>query len=196
MSTSDPLIQLAVISGAFGVGGEVKIKPFTQAPESCLDYGPLLDAGGCVILTPISARLVKNALAVVCEQVTTREQAEAMKGTALFVPRSALPAPDDEDDFYHSDLIGLQVKTDSGQNAGTIVAVHDFGSGDMIEIQPPKSAEKQGTWFHPFTKAGVPKVDISKGRLIIAMPEVINAKSDLPDEEEDYDQDGDDDAGV
>lgn len=191
MSAKDPYIELAVISGAFGVSGEVKIKSFTQDPQSCLDYGPLLSASGQVVLTPISARLVKNALAVICEQVQTREQADALKGTMLYVPRSALPAPDDEDDFYHADLIGLQVKTTSGQNAGKIVAIHDFGSGDMLEIKPPPPTAKKpesstATWFHPFTKSAVPKIDIAKGRLIIEMPQVINAKSDLaqPDEDE------------
>jgi len=162
----DKLICVAAIAGAFGVRGEVKIKSFTAEPESCLTYGPLMDENGKVILTPVKSRPVKNALAVTCEEIKTPEQADALKSTKLYVPRSVFPDLD-EDDFYHSDLIGLDVKTTNGKRAGKIIAVHDFGAGDMLEIKP-----KDGTsFYHPFTKAGVPKVDIGAGRVVIEIIE-------------------------
>lgn len=184
-TNTDPHICVAVINGAFGIKGEVKLKPFTDQPEDCLNYGPLTDAKGAVILTPISARPVKKAMAVICEQVSTREQAEALSGTKLYVKRSALPPPA-EDDFYYSDLIGLQVKTTSGKNVGTIAAMHEFGANDMMEIKPSKKAAEQrgstATWYHPFTKLAVPIVDITKGRVVIAEQEIVNAKDETLDE--------------
>lgn len=173
-SQTSNLICVAAIAGAFGVKGEVKIKSFTAEPEACLSYGPLLDVQGKVVLTPKTSRFVKNGLAVFTEEIKTREQAEAMKSTKLYVPRSAFPEPD-EDDFYVTDLVGLQVKTTDGKNAGKIVAVHDFGGGDMLEIKPPKTAKNAASFYHPFTKVAVPKVDIPKGRVIIAIiePEIV-----------------------
>jgi len=82
----------------------------------------------------------------------------ALKGTQLFVPRSVLPEPED-DEFYFTDLVGLDVKSTDGKRVGTIKDIHDFGAGVMLEIQPVKSAEKQASFFHPFTKVAVPKIE-------------------------------------
>ena len=142
--------------------GEVKVKAFTAEPENCVTYGPLLDEAGKVVLTPQSSRPVKDGLAVIAPEVKTREQAEALKSTKLYVPRNALPDPD-EDDFYYTDLIGLDVKTTDGKRIGKVAAVHEFGAGDMLEIKPKDAA----SFFHPFTKTAVPKVDLNAGRIII-----------------------------
>lgn len=161
------LICVAAISGAFGVKGEVKVKSFTQEPEGCLSYGPLLSEDGAVVLTPESARPVKGGFAVYAEEVNTREEAEALKSTKLYVARESMPEPD-EDEFYYTDLVGLQVKTTDGKLAGNIVAVHDYGAGDMLEIKPKEGA----SYFHPFTKVATPKVDIKAGRVIVDMKAV------------------------
>ena len=161
------LICVAAIAGAFGIKGEVKLKAFTDLPENCVSYGPLLSENGKVILTPISNRLVKGAVAVACAEVTTREQAEALKSTKLYVPRENFPAPE-EDEFYASDLVGLDVKTTDGKRMGKIIGVQDFGAGDLLEIKPKDSA----SFFHPFTLVGVPKVDIKAGRVVIKIEEV------------------------
>lgn len=160
------MICVAAIAGAFGVKGEVKLKAFTQNAMDCVSYGPLLNADGKVVLTVTSARAVKDAVAVQAEEVKTREDAEGLKSTKVYVPRDALPETD-EDDFYYVDLMGLEVKSISGQRLGSIIGVHEFGAGDMLEIKPPKSAEKQASYFHPFTKAAVPKVDLKAGRIIV-----------------------------
>lgn len=165
MDTSE-LICVAAIAGAFGIKGEVKLKAFTDAPENCVSYGPLLSESGKVILTPTSHRLVKDAVAVTCPQVKTREQAEALKSTKLFVPRENFPAPE-EDEFYASDLVGLDVKTTDGKRMGKVIDVQDFGAGDLLEIKPKDSA----SFFHPFTLAAVPKVDIKAGRVVIKTEE-------------------------
>ncbi|MEP3889745.1 MAG: ribosome maturation factor RimM [Hellea sp.] len=160
------LICVAAIAGAFGIKGEVKLKSFTDVPENCVNYGPLLSESGKVVLTPSSHRLVKDAVAITCPQVTTREQAEALKSTKLYVPRENFPAPE-EDEFYASDLVGLDVKTTDGKRVGKITGVQDFGAGDLLEIKPKDSA----SFFHPFTLAAVPKVDIKAGRVVIKIEE-------------------------
>jgi len=144
---TEQLICIAAVAGAFGVKGEVKIKSFTERPKDCLNFGPFLDASGKVLLTPVRSRKVKKFLAVVCEEVKTREQAEGLKSTKLYGPKSALPETA-EDEFYYSDLIGLSVELTDGKPMGKVKAVHDFGSGDLLEIKTP--GEKD--WYHPFTK--------------------------------------------
>lgn len=155
-------ICVAAIAGAFGVKGEVKLKSFTDVPENCISYGPLLSEAGQVILTPSSHRLVKGAVAVICPEVKTREEAEALKSTKLYVPRSNLPAPE-EDEYYATDLIGLDVKSTDGKRIGKIIAVENFGAGDLLEIKPKDSA----SFYHPFTLAATPKVDMKAGRVVI-----------------------------
>ena len=156
------LICVAAIAGAFGVKGEVKLKSFTEVPENCVSYGPLLSETGQIILTPSSHRLVKNAVAIRCPEVTSREQAEALKSTKLYVPRANFPKPE-EDEFFAADLIGLEVKSTDGKRVGKIIAVEDFGAGDLLEIKPKKGA----SFYHPFTKVATPKVDIKAGRVVI-----------------------------
>ena len=171
--TSKNLVCVAVIAGAHGVHGAVKVKSYTQTPEDFSAYGPLLNETGEVILTPKNPRPVGNAFTMRSPEITSREQALAMKGVLLYVPRDSLPIIEDEDDFYYSDLVGLDVKTSDGKRAGTVKAVHEFGAGDMLEIQPPKSAEKQASWFHPFTKLTVPKIDLKAGRIVIHVEEAV-----------------------
>ena len=103
MSTSAKpnYILVGSISGAFGVKGEIKVKTFTALPENCMSYGPLLDKNGQLVFEPVSFRPIKDALAVICEGISTPEQANALRGIELYVPRDALPKPDDEDDFYY-----------------------------------------------------------------------------------------------
>lgn len=166
MTSSEKWVCVAAIAGAFGVKGEVKLRSFTAVPADCASYGPLYDEKGVLVLTPQSHRLVKKAIAVSAPEVKTREEAEALKSTKLFILRSALPDPD-EDEFYFTDLIGLEVKSTAGQRMGKVIAVHEFGAGDMLEIKPKEEA----SFYHPFTKIAVPKVDIGAGRIIIEIIE-------------------------
>lgn len=176
IKSSQDLVCVAAIAGAFGIKGEVKLKSFMENPEDCLSFGPLLNDMGEVILTPKSFRPVKKFLAVKVVEIQTREQAEALKSTKLYVPKDVLPEPD-EDEFFYSDLIGMRVKNTKGQFEGTVKAVHDFGAGDMLEIKPKQGA----SWYHPFTKKAVPKVNMKTGLVVI---EVIEADVVKPRDEE------------
>lgn len=176
MSAPSDFVCVAAIAGAFGVDGEVKLKAFTDTPEGCVAYGPLMDEDGRILLTPSSHRVMTNFIAVRAPEVATREAAQFLKGTKLFVRRDALPAPD-EDDFYYTDLIGLDVKSTDGRRLGTVRGVHEFGAGDMLEIQPPKNAESPATFFHPFTKAAVPKIDLKARRIIVQIADVVMGRA-------------------
>ncbi|WP_026942293.1 ribosome maturation factor RimM [Hellea balneolensis] len=168
----EDLICIAAIAGAFGVKGEVKLKAFTELPENCVSYGPLLSGTGEVLLTPESFRLVKGGVAIRCTEVQTREEAESLKSTKLYVPRQAFPEPE-EDEFYAADLIGLDVKSTDGKRVGTILNVVDFGAGELLEIKPVKVKGKSGaSFYHPFTKVGTPKVDLQAKRVVIKIIEV------------------------
>ena len=176
-NNASELICVAAIAGAFGVKGEVKLKSFTDNPLDCLAYGPLMNAEGQVCLTVKKWRKVGKFIAVIANEVANRETAEAMKSVKLYVPAANLPEPE-EDEFYYRDLIGLQVKTVSGQNGGKVIAVHEFGAGDMLEIKP-----KDGnSYYHPFTKVAVPKVDIKAGRVVI-LPQIAEVARRSDEEE-------------
>lgn len=161
---SAKLVLVAAISGAFGVRGEVRLRPFTADPDALLDYSPLLHADGAVALTITGARPVPDGLAVTAQEVGTREEAMALRNTALYASRDAFPEPD-EDEFYHVDLVGLAVEDLSGAPLGRVKAVFD-GAQDLLEIEGPS-----GKWLLPFTRALVPIVDIAGGRLVADPPE-------------------------
>lgn len=159
-----PLILVGAIAGAFGVKGEVRLKSFTAEPGAVADYAPLSTEDGRAFGVRIT-RPIKGGLAARLTGVATREQAEALKGTALYVPRERLPAlPHDE--FYHADLIGLAVQDPGGAPLGLVRAVHDHGAGDVLEIR----AEGGNSLLLPFTRAVVPTVDLAAGRIVADPP--------------------------
>lgn len=171
--TKPALTCVAAIADAHGVHGNVKVKSFTRDPAAFATYGPLLDHAGEKILTPIKARPVGRFFSLSVVEKMTREQVEAMKSTKLYIPRDALPEPD-EDEFYYSDLIGLQVDNQDGFTVGTVQAVHEFGAGDTLEIKPPKGP----SFYHPFTLEHAPTVDMAAGRIIIVQEEADEARGD------------------
>lgn len=181
---TEALTCVAIIVGAHGVHGAVKVKSFTQNPEDFSIYGPLLNAEGQVVLTPKNPRPINNAFTMRSPEIKTREQAMAMKGMQLFVPRSAFPQIE-EDEFYFADLVGLDVKSTDGKRIGEVIAVEDFGAGTILEIQPGKTAENQNSFYHPFTKIAVPKVDLKAGRLIIHIEETIMGRAPAKPSDED-----------
>ena len=165
---SGHLICVGACAGAFGVKGEVKIKSFTEPPENIFAYGPLRGENGKVLLSVTSHRKVKGSFAACCEEIATREQAEAMKSARLYVHRADMPGLE-EDEFYVEDMIGLLVYDIKGVKIGHIKAMHNFGAGDMLEIATGKgdSAAAMPDFFHPFTKAAVPEVNMGAGRITI-----------------------------
>lgn len=166
----EPLILVGAIAGAFGVRGEVRVRSFTAAPEGVVSYGPLYDAAGKLVLTPKRWRPIKDGLAVTAPEVADREAAEALRNTPLHVPRSLLP-PAAEDEFYHVDLIGCRVEALDGAPLGEVLAVHNFGAGDVLELRDAAGAQR----FLDFSRANVPVVDLDNRRLV-ATPD----ESDAP----------------
>lgn len=160
-------ICVGAIAGAFGVHGEVRLKSFCTSPETIADYQPLFSEDGETSFEISIIKPVKNGFSVRISGISTREQAEALAGTKLFVERSTLPSlPDDE--FYHTDLIGLEVLDSGGNVLGRVSLVENFGAGDFLEITGPGLKNPA---LLPFTKASVPNVDLKAGRMIVDPPE-------------------------
>ena len=162
-------LLVAVVGGAFGVRGEVRITTYTEDPMALVRYRDLLREDGTPALTVTSARPAKAGVVARVKEVATPEQADALRGLKLYVPRDRLPAPEDEDEFYLADLIGLSVETTEGEALGRVKAVQDFGAGDLLEIEPPAGP----TWWLPFTRDAVPEVRLGEGRLIAMRPQEI-----------------------
>ena len=120
----------------------------------------------------------KSAVIVSFAGVDGRDAAAALNGTDLYVARSALPASDDADEFYYADLIGLAALTPDGKRLGTVIAVHDFGAGDMLEIEQEIEQAAGKTLLLPFTRAAVPEIDLAGGRLVVVPPPEVEARGD------------------
>ena len=164
---SETRVCVGAIAGAFGVNGEVRLKSFCAIPDDIAAYGDLFSEDGAKSFTVKIARPVKNGLAVRIDGVATKEQADALKGMRLFADRDRMPdLPEDE--FYHADLIGLEVRDTGGTLLGTVRAVQEFGAGDMLEIHGPNL---KATVLLPFTREAVPTVDIASGRIVADPPE-------------------------
>ena len=162
---SEERICVGAIAGAFGVRGEVRLKSFCVPPEAIAGYGPLRSEDGrSFTLGPL--RLVAGGLGVRLSGVETREAADALRGTRLYVDRSALPALP-EDEFYHADLVGMVVQDPGGAVIGEVRAVLNHGASDLLEVARPKGA----TVLIPFTRAVVPTVDLAAGRIVADPPE-------------------------
>lgn len=166
---SSDLIQVGRVAGAFGVRGEVRITSFTAEPLALVDYKDLKREDGAVALTLTSGRPAKGGIVARAREVETREQAEALRGLKLYIPRSALPEPD-EDEFYVTDLVGLSVVDPAGEPLGRIKSVQDFGAGDLLEIAP---AEGGATWYLPFTRDAVPDVRLADGVVVGVKPDEV-----------------------
>lgn len=160
-------ICVGAIAGSFGVKGEVRLKSFCSTPEDIASYGPLFSEDGSRSFRVTLTRPVSGGLGARLSGIATKEQADAMKGTNLYVDREKLPNPGD-DEFYHADLIGLAAHDTGGKLIGTLRAIHNHGAGDLLEILGPgmKSA-----LLIPFTREAVPTIDIQAGRIIVDLPE-------------------------
>jgi 16S rRNA processing protein RimM len=164
-------ICIARIGAPHGVRGAVKLWTFTEDPRAVEHYGPLMTKDGARQFEIASAREAKDHLVATFKGIVTRNDAEKLNGIELYVPREKLPATD-EDEYYHTDLIGLAAVNTADEPLGRVVALHNFGAGDIIEIAPPTGA----TMLLPFTNAVVPTVDIAGGRVVIELPQEIEGE--------------------
>ena len=163
---ADDRIIVGSLAGAFGVTGDVRIKSFCADPEAIADYTPLIRSDGQTVTTIVIKGQTKGALIARVDGISTKEQADAARGVDLLALRDQLPSlPDDE--FYHADLMGLQAFDTGGTLLGTVKAVQSNGADDLLEIAGPTLKDSV---LVPFTKAIVPMVDVTAGRLVIDPP--------------------------
>jgi 16S rRNA processing protein RimM len=161
-------ICIGAVAGAFGVRGELRLKSFTATPEDIATYGPVTSEDGTQSYTiTLTGQATKGALIARLSGVATKEQADALRGLRLFVERDRLPAlPDDE--YYHADLIGLEVFDTGGTLLGRVKSVQNHGASDILEIHGPGL---NSTVLLPFTLEAVPTVDLASGRIIADPPD-------------------------
>jgi 16S rRNA processing protein RimM len=162
-------ICVARIGAAHGVRGAVKLWAFTEDPLAVTRYGPLMTKDGARKIEVTHAREAKDHLVATLKGIATREDAERLNGVELYIAREKLPATDD-DEYYHADLIGLAAVNAANEPLGRVIAIHNFGAGNIIEIAPPQGT----TLLLPFTNAVVPTVDIANGRVVIELPAEID----------------------
>ena len=164
-------VCVARIGAPHGVRGAVKLWTFTEDPLAVKAYGPLLTKDGARQFEVTHAREAKGHLVATLKGIATRDEAEKLNGLELYVAREKLPATDD-DEYYHADLIGLAAVTSANEPLGRVIAIHNFGAGDIIEIAPPQGT----TMLLPFTNAVVPTVDLANGRVVIEPPQEIEGE--------------------
>lgn len=165
-SHPSPRVRLGVITGPHGVTGAVRVKSFAAIPADVAAYGPLSNEAGTERYALAVIGESRGAVLARIGGVASREAAESLRGTTLWVARDALP-PTEPEEYYHADLVGLRVETPQGDVVGTVRAVHDFGAGDLLEIE-----REDGATLHlAFTRDVVPEIDLEAGRLVVIPPE-------------------------
>jgi 16S rRNA processing protein RimM len=163
-------IRVARIGAAHGVRGEVKLWSFTQDPASIADYGPLETEDGAQRFEIEALRPAKDHLVVRLKGVGDRDAVAKLCNLDLFVSRDRLPPIEDADTYYHADLVGMAVVTPEGAPLGNVIAIHNFGAGDLIEIATSAGGEPV---LLPFTETVVPKIDTARRQITVVLPSVI-----------------------
>lgn len=171
-------LLLGRIGAAHGIRGEVRIQSFTEDPLAIATYGPLSTNKPGLSITILTARTTTNVLVARLEGVNDRNAAEKLNGVELYVDRDLLPEPDDDDDFYHADLIGLRAQLEDGTLVGLVTAVPNFGAGDLLEVRDERSGD---TYLYPFSKAVVPEVHVADGYLVLVPPVEADPGEEEPD---------------
>jgi 16S rRNA processing protein RimM len=165
MASAPDLVCVAAVAGAHGVRGALRLRCFTADPAGVAAYGPVRDRHGRELFELTVTGLAKDGVIATASGIATREQAEALRGTELFVPRQSLPEPG-EGEFYYADLIGLPVVDSTGADRGKVASVANHGAGDVLEIVDTAGR----SLLLPFTRAAVPEIDLARGRIVIDPP--------------------------
>lgn len=174
-------VCLGVVVGAHGVRGLVKVKPFTEAPDAVAAYGPVETKDGRRRFGIAATGLAKGSVICRLEGIADRDAAEALRGTELYVERAQLPEAGADEGWYHADLVGLAARGIDGRDYGRVVAVENFGAGDLLEIA---LAEGGPTVYLPFTGENVPSVEPEAGRILIDPPGGLFDAAEGSDEED------------
>lgn len=168
------LVAVGIFGAPHGVRGELRAKSYTDDPNALGAYGGLTDKSGARRFKIVGLRALKDDMVVLrLDGVADRDAAAKLTGVEIYARRENMPAPA-TDEFYHADLIGLRAITREGEELGRIVALRNFGAGDILEIAPKAGGE---TVLLPFTKAVAPEIDIAGGRIVIAPPRVIEGEA-------------------
>jgi 16S rRNA processing protein RimM len=168
----DRPVLLARIGAPHGVTGEVRVKSFTSDPLALADYHPLFASDGRRFEI-FSARPSGTVLVVRFKGMNSREAVEALNGVRLYADRSSLPEVEDEDEFYAADLVGLEVVEVGGNNFGKVRALHDFGAGDIVEIDLVSGGQE----MFAFTREIFPRVDLAAGTITINPPSFVSERN-------------------
>ncbi|NDU99657.1 ribosome maturation factor RimM [Pseudoroseicyclus tamaricis] len=163
---SESRVIVGAVAGAFGVRGEVRLKSFCAEPDAIAEYAPLTSDRGHRFPSVRLTGRTSGALTARLDGISTKEEADALKGARLYAERSRLPELP-EDEYYHADLIGLPVFDAGGAELGKVAAVYDHGAGDLLEIRAPGGKPR----LLPFTREAVPTVDIASGRIVADPPD-------------------------
>ena len=177
-STAKNRVLLGRIADAHGIRGEVLIHAYTATPGDIGGYGPLSDAGGVRSFDVEVVRATAKGVVARIAGIANRTAAESLKGVELYVARDRLPAAA-EGEFYHADLIGLGAVDPAGKTIGEIVAVQNYGAGDLLEIRLAGSGK---TELVAFTEAVVPRIDVGAKRAVVVMPAATDARDDTASE--------------
>jgi 16S rRNA processing protein RimM len=176
--TSPKKLLMGRIGAAHGIKGEVRITSFTEEPLALTGYGPLSTNKPGLVIEIESARATTNVLVARLKGVADRNAAEKLNGVELYVDRDKLPATEDDDDFYHADLIGLEARLTDGTVIGTVMAIPNYGASDLLEVRDTRSGD---TFLYPFTKAVVPEIRLADGYLVIEAPVEADPGEEEPD---------------
>ena len=166
MGAPNTQVLVGVIVGAHGIKGEVKLKSLTADPLSITRYGPLQSAAG-QLFEFAKIRPAKDDFIAVLKNVTDRNQAELLKGAELFVNRDRLPKLASNEAYAH-DMIGQEVVLMDGAKLGRLIAMPNYGAGDLLEVEREAGAE---TILIPFTTTFVPQSDFTSGKITVVLPE-------------------------
>ena len=177
-ATSSKRLLMGRIGAAHGITGEVRILSFAEEPHALKTYGPFTTNRPGLTVEIENARATTNVLVARLKGVTDRTAAEKLNGVELYVDRDRLPPPEDEDDFYHSDLIGLEARLADGTVLGKVTAIPNYGASDLIEVRDGRTGD---TYLYPFTKAVVPHVHVADGYLVIEVPVEADPGEEEPD---------------
>ncbi len=179
----DRRVCVGVVGAPHGIRGEVRIKSHTAVPLDISAYGPLTTEDGRTVRIR-KARLAKDMVIATLDGVNDRNAVETLKNQRLYIDRDKLPEPD-EDEWYYADLIGLDVRDTDAETIGTVLAVQDFGGGELLEV---RLSGTPGTVLVPFSRAAVPVVDVGGGFVVIDPPPGLLGE-DLSDEDREEDED-------
>jgi 16S rRNA processing protein RimM len=163
-----PLVCVGKFGAAHGLRGEVKLWSFTGDPYAIADYGVLQSQDGARRFEIESLRPASDFFVARVKGVADRDGAEKLRNLELYVPRDRFPEIEADDEFYYTDLVGLAAVDRAGATLGEIVAVHNFGAGDLLEV---RLTGVRDTVLLPFTEASVPEIDMAARRVVVQLPD-------------------------